>query len=302
MRHASLFSGIGGFDLAAQWMGWENVFHCEKDPFCKQVLSYHFPESKSYDDIKQTTFTIYSGGIDVLTGGFPCQPFSSAGRRRGTEDDRYLWDEMLRAIKEIQPRWVVGENVRGLLNWNGGMVLDTVETDLENEGYEVSTFLLPAASVNAPHRRDRVFIVGRKIDPNSGSNGVQQSAETQEVNDQGIREGMAKGHEPDPLYGDRATADSKHKGREYREEESVRAAEEGVQYDWQNFPTVSPILSGDDGISARLDIDTVYEGCQRKRKNPFPRWRNESIKGAGNAVVPQLVMQVFKAIEQYENS
>ena len=159
MRHASLFSGIGGFELAATWMGWENVLNCEIDPFPRKVLNYYWPKAIQYEDIKTTDFTIHRGGIDILTGGFPCQPYSTAGKRLGKEDERHLWPEMLRAIREIQPRWVVGENVRGLTNWNGGLVFDEVQADLEAEGYEVTPFLLPACGVNAPHRRDRIWFV-----------------------------------------------------------------------------------------------------------------------------------------------
>lgn len=124
LSHGSLFSGIGGFDLAAEWMGWENKFHCEIEEFPKRVLKYYWPNAKSYDDITKTDFTIWRGKIDILTGGFPCQPYSVAGKRLGKEDDRHLWPEMLRAIREIQPSWVVGENVSGLINWNGGLVFD----------------------------------------------------------------------------------------------------------------------------------------------------------------------------------
>ncbi len=159
MNHGSLFSGIGGFDLAAEWMGWNNVFHCEWNEFGKKVLKYYWPKAISYGDITKTDFTIHRGGIDILTGGFPCQPYSQAGKRKGKEDERHLWPEMLRAIREIQPAWVVGENVRGLTNWNGGMVFDEVQADLEAEGYEVLPFLLPACAVNAPHRRDRIWFI-----------------------------------------------------------------------------------------------------------------------------------------------
>ncbi|MCH6574357.1 MAG: DNA cytosine methyltransferase [Bacteroidetes bacterium] len=117
MNHGSLFSGIGGFDLAAQWMGWENKFHCEINPFCRKILKYYWPRARTYEDIKQTNFSIWRGSIDILTGGFPCQPYSQAGKRLGKKDDRHLWPEMLRAIREIKPTWVVGENVYGLLNW-----------------------------------------------------------------------------------------------------------------------------------------------------------------------------------------
>jgi DNA (cytosine-5)-methyltransferase 1 len=160
MRHGSLFSGIGGFDLAAQWMNWTNVFHTEWNEFGQKVLKHHFPNSISYHDIIKTDYTIHNGDIDIITGGFPCQPFSLAGKRKGTDDERYLWHEMLRAIQQIQPTYVVAENVRGLLTIDGGLVFEQVCADLESEGYEVQPILLPAAGVNAPHRRDRIFIVG----------------------------------------------------------------------------------------------------------------------------------------------
>ena len=119
MKHGSLFSGIGGFDLAAQWMGWENVFHCEWNPFGQKILKHYWPKAESFNDITKSDFTKYANTIDILTGGFPCQPYSSAGQRKGKEDERHLWPHMLRAIQEISPRYIVGENVRGLLNWGG---------------------------------------------------------------------------------------------------------------------------------------------------------------------------------------
>ena len=120
MTHASLFSGIGGFDLAAEWAGWQNIFHCEWNPFGQKVLAHHFPNSKSYNDITKTDFSIHAGQIDVLTGGFPCQPYSSAGKQLGKADERHLFPHMLRCIKEVKPKWVIGENVRGLVSWGGG--------------------------------------------------------------------------------------------------------------------------------------------------------------------------------------
>ena len=185
MTHASLFSGIGGAELAASWMGWSNLFHCELNPFCRKVLEYWFPNSTSYGDITTTDFTPWRGKIGILTGGFPCQPFSLAGSRRGAEDDRYLWPHMLRAIREVQPAWVVGENVAGILTMvqpgeavdvagqaslfgesdlcrtEQQYVIETVCQDLEREGYSVQPFVIPACAVGAPHRRDRVWIVAR---------------------------------------------------------------------------------------------------------------------------------------------
>ncbi len=173
MTHGSLFSGIGGFDLAAEWMGWKNEFHCEWNPFGQKVLKHYWPNAKSHEDITKTDFTPYRGTIDIVSGGFPCQPYSSAGKRKGKEDERHLWPEMLRAIREISPRYVVGENVLGLTNWNGGIVFDEVHLDLEREGYEVAAMVVPAAAVNAPHGRDRVWFVAKRIvaDPVCGSNG-----------------------------------------------------------------------------------------------------------------------------------
>lgn len=162
MTHGSLFSGIGGFDLAAAWAGWTNVFNCEIDPFCRRVLKYHFPESEQYGDIKTTDFTVWRDRVDVLTGGFPCQPFSLAGKRKGTADDRYLWPAMLGVVRTVRPRWVVGENVLGIVNWSQGMVFEQVCADLEAAGYEVQAYLIPAAGVGAPHLRYRTWFVAHR--------------------------------------------------------------------------------------------------------------------------------------------
>jgi DNA (cytosine-5)-methyltransferase 1 len=163
MRHVGLFEGIGGFSLAARWAGWETVAWCEWNEFGQKVLRHHFPKAKGHGDITQTDFTIYRGQCDIVTGGFPCQPYSAAGKRLGKEDERHLWPEMLRAIREIQPRWVVGENVLGLVNWSGGLVFQELQTDLENSGYEVFPYVLPACAIGAAHRRDRVWIVAHDV-------------------------------------------------------------------------------------------------------------------------------------------
>jgi len=178
MTHGSLFSGIGGFDLAAQWAGWTNVFNCEIDPFCQKVLKHHFPNSNQYGDIKQTNFSRYKGAVNVISGGFPCQPFSIAGKRRGTDDDRHLWDQMLRAISDVSPSWVVGENVLGIVNWSKGLVFEQVCLDLETEGYEIQPFVLPAASVGAPHQRYRVWFVAAKNTNTNGRHNINREEES----------------------------------------------------------------------------------------------------------------------------
>jgi DNA (cytosine-5)-methyltransferase 1 len=158
MNHISLFSGIGGFDLAAEWMGWNNIASCEINPFGRKVLEHYWPDALHHDDVHTFTKQLLDEKVKnwnskdvILSGGFPCQPYSNAGKRLGKEDDRHLWPEMLRVIREVQPSWIVGENVRGLVNWNGGMVFDEVQSDLEDIGFEVVPFLLPACAKNAPH-------------------------------------------------------------------------------------------------------------------------------------------------------
>ena len=343
MRHGSLFSGIGGFDLAAQWMGWTNVFHCEWEDFPRKVLNHHFPKSISYGDIKETDFTIHRGQIDILSGGFPCQPYSVAGKREGKNDDRHLWPEMLRAIREIKPRYVVGENVRGLLSWNGGLVFDEVQSDLEDEGFEVIPFILPAASVNAPHKRDRVWFVAHTNDkggrgelgdiPKANGEVSQRNEDTEPSNANqsdvtdttddgrggrqgqrgeerrqrmvsGEQEGRAMGSEAQGRSGERDDSHANIKGLEreaservqdgqrrkssVQNEESTGFSREDCGNRWEVFPTQPPILCGDDGIPRELDGIT------------FPKWRKESIKGYGNAIVPQVVYPIFKAIERLD--
>lgn len=199
MNHASLFSGIGGAEVAASMMGWQNLFHCEIQEFPRKVLDYWFPNSESYEDITKTDFTKWHGKIDVLTGGFPCQPFSLAGRRKGADDNRYLWPQMLRAIRQIHPTWVVGENVNGiktmvescqvtqmgrtdylfeenhLYREESRFTLDKICADLEAEGYSVQPIVIPACAIGAPHRRDRVWIIAHRSDPRAET--VQQEGQ-----------------------------------------------------------------------------------------------------------------------------
>ncbi|MCL2312527.1 MAG: DNA (cytosine-5-)-methyltransferase, partial [Firmicutes bacterium] len=135
MLHADLYSGIGGFSIAAQQLGWQTIFHCEIDEFCQRVLRYHFPTTKLYDDIKETNFKEYKKKIDIVSAGMQCQPFSVCGQRKGAKDDRFLWHETLRAIQEIEPKWVVIENVRGIITQEQGLVFEQICSDLENENY-----------------------------------------------------------------------------------------------------------------------------------------------------------------------
>jgi DNA (cytosine-5)-methyltransferase 1 len=372
MRHGSLFSGIGGFDLAAEWMGWENVFHCEWMEFPRKVLDYHFPNADSHIDICKTDFKKYANTIDILTGGFPCQPFSLAGKRKGTDDERYLWGEMLRAIQEIKPRFVIAENVFGITSIDGGLVFQQVCLDLEAEGYEVQPFVIPACAKNAPHRRDRVWFVAQNplhrrclhgrdeqegaevrefgdtctrdcngiyLSKRNASNsngfryrrGCEQSATNQSQeqslgeNEQQHRDGVWC--EVEGCCWDATNNSGKGLERQHREWSGlpINRSNEGLQFgtknqfnatnangtsaqcrdgkatkgrekqggriesfsfnmEWEKFPTQSPICGGDDGLPTELDGIT------------FSKWRAESIKGYGNAIVPQIAYQLFQII------
>ena len=340
MTHASLFSGIGGFDLAADWMGWDNIFHCEWNPFGQKVLAHHFPNSKSYNDITKTDFSLHAGEVDILTGGFPCQPYSQAGKRLGKADERHLFPHMLRCIKEVKPKWVIGENVRGLVNWNGGMVFHEVCDDLEREGYEVQPFLIPAAGVNAPHQRQRIWFVAyckdfgcsstKTIDKrekhiSNDRNGIrtifEPNGEIQYVTDtnnngntinttkirekDGISEINRKeicGRESNGtstiqrndtntnLFGFNGEWEQRsfNKERE-RSNKRFRKLGDNKFNRWEKFPTEPAICGGDDGISREMDGIT------------FSKWRQESIKAYGNAIVPQVAYEIFKSIQSFED-
>ena len=380
MTHASVFSGIGGPEVAAAMLGWQNLFHCEINPFGRKVLDYWFPDSKSYEDITKTDFTEWRGKVNVLTGGFPCQPFSFAGKRRGAEDDRYLWPHMHRCINEIQPDWFIGENVAGILTmveqgdvsemaseatlfgeedtihryeYRGTFTLERICRDCEADGYEVTPILVPACSVGAPHRRDRVFIIGHRLQAAehsdqrtneritrkpTGEDGCSRMEERNEIRqssvanptrsqgaedagsiadtnghrgrevDEHLESELADGAKPISNGGQRYATDTNGEGLERRNESgreerrewlhiwrhtpghgNERGEEAGLGR-WSVFPSVSPIHRGDDGLPFPVDDLTIS----------FPKWRNESIKAYGNAIVPQVMYEIFRAIEQVE--
>lgn len=189
MTHASLCTGIGACELAATWMGWENLFSCEIDEFCNKVLKHHYPKATHYGNIFEQDFREWRGRVDVLTAGFPCQPFSFAGKRNGAEDDRYLWPEVLRVISEVRPTWFIGENVGGIITMvlpgeetkvgsytdicgenytfyekRQRYIIEQIRIDLASIGYSVQPVVIPACAVGAPHRRDRVWFLARRDD------------------------------------------------------------------------------------------------------------------------------------------
>jgi DNA (cytosine-5)-methyltransferase 1 len=305
MRHGSLFSGIGGFDLASEWMGWENVFHCEWMDFPRKVLHYYWPDADSHIDICKTDFKKYANRIDILTGGFPCQPFSQAGKRKGKDDERYLWGEMLRAIQEIKPKYVIAENVFGITNIDGGLVFEQVCLDLETEGYEVQPFIIPAAAKNAPHRRDRVWFVAYSNCNDGRSTNRKSRCKESKSNTKGEQSVYSRTWSTS----NEGNATNTNSGRLERSIEGGRNSKYGTaditveqerQYSkknfidrtkcWEKFPTESPVCGRNDGFPSKLDGIT------------FSKWRAESIKGYGNAIVPQVAFELFKQLEKLNNN
>ncbi|MBK1439864.1 DNA cytosine methyltransferase [Parapedobacter sp. ISTM3] len=331
LRHGSLFSGIGGFDLAASWCGWDNVFHCETNVFCRKVLNHHFPNSRAYENIKDADFGRYRGGIDVLSGGFPCQPFSVAGKRLGTADDRHLWPFMLGAIRQIRPRWIVGENVRGLISWNGGMVFEEVCTELEAAGYEVLPLVLPAAGVDAPHRRERVWVVAHAGEAGQWSvNRGRTASDPDHRKQQEQQERGAENREcPSATWrSDRPRPAGGDSGR--HPAERVRQLDAGAGI-LQNIASDSPRGPAQDQRHERSIVaQTDCSGETRRPEHaPFqdywknwpaqpalcagddglpngmadvtvPVWYRESIHACGNAIVPQVAHRIFRSIQAYE--
>lgn len=383
--HGSLFSGFDAPSVAASWMGWKNAFHCEINPFCNEILKYWFPDSEHYEDITKTDFRQWRGRIDILTGGFPCQPLSLAGQRKGADDNRYLWPEMLRAIREIRPTWVIGENVAGILTMvqpgeetevgsqtslfgednrkrvllRQEYVVETICKDLEREGYSVQPLLIPACAVGAPHRRDRVWFVAHRTDsrtedvrqeredkvlsdgiaPNtngygylssrtceesercrcrndgesekrkqstewsnglhgfsrdasdpqcSGSGQIQQEIQSEQPNGYCID---SNGSKRNVAYSYSELLQYRNSGgQEGRNSEKKPIEPPYCPEDWSRFPTQSPVCGGNDGVPFNVDNLTI----------PFTKWRQESVKGYGNAIVPQVILEIFKAIEKIE--
>jgi DNA (cytosine-5)-methyltransferase 1 len=376
-------------------MGWENAFLCENDPFCRRVLNYWFNKSKIYGDIRETDFSRWNGRIDVLTAGFPCQPFSCAGQRKGAGDDRYLWPEIIRVIREVRPCWFIGENVAGIVSMvqpgsevdventsslfgenytetalEQEYIAETVCGDLERAGYTVRTVIIPACAVGAPHRRDRIFIVAHRTDAGTESlrerqNGIHERPAASDAigndagrcgysevgrspeeskgrkkererirevaerignkgtvthanklngNISGFRAGEVSQYEASGIFGSITSPDATSEGLRGKmpryaemsaecfparsisgrcgqndENKPSGQSEQNIP-DWRHFPTQPPVCRRDDGISERLAGIT------------FPRWRNESIKAFGNAIVPQVMYEIFKAIDMTSNN
>lgn len=262
-----LFSGIGGFSYAGQMAGFKTIGFCEKDEFCSKVLHKHWPQIINYGDIRNIRHHKY---VDLITGGFPCQPFSVAGKKKGKDDDRYLWPQFFRIIKQSKPAWIIAENVPGIID----MALDNILNDLESEGYETKAFCIPACAIGAPHKRERLWIVAnRNSERCNDSDNIWQKRYLQ-----------------DDQKRDVATIQSEWNKWKPRSWETFNAQDwlEGVadtdsfdddkrpKFGWkENQP---PIPGVDDGLPDIVD-------------------RNKSL---GNSIVPQVVFPILKFINIFE--
>ena len=275
MKVLDLFSGIGGFSLGLEWAGMETIAMCEKDKFCRQVLAKHWPDITIHEDIRDLNGKDYKGSIDVVCGGFPCQPFSVAGKQLGKADDRHLWPEMLRVIKESAPAWVIGENVSGFV----GMALDDVCSDLEGEGYRVQSFIIPACAVEAHHRRDRCWVVAY-----SNENDRRRRDSTISQGRQTWMEHRCGGQGQSLIGSDSDVADPE-------SERVQRLRSCGLEESHAHGPALLPLCEGK-GFGSTYwetepDVDRVVDGVPN---------RVDRIKSLGNAVVPQLVQRIGEMI------
>jgi DNA (cytosine-5)-methyltransferase 1 len=296
----SLESGIGCFDYAAEMIGWQNVAHCEIEPFCLTILKYYWPNADSHADVFKLDGRPYRGRIGVLTCGFPCQPFSLAGKGKGDKDDRFIWPENMRIIREMRPTYVVAENVPGLLSKHP-LVFERVCADLENEGYEVTPIIIPACAAQEDHIRERIFFVAHNHRYGHGDiNGLGENRGKKGAN-QGYEDKWERHrHEPgrvDTKVADAAYDSSQRLARRFRGElakpEDSNGAFQGRKHcgifpKTESWPEAATRLCRvDDGYAGRLDTTTISKA----------KWRKESIRGYGNAVHWKVAFEIFKAIE-----
>lgn len=268
MNVLSLFSGIGGLDLAAEWAGMQTIAFCERDKFCQKVLAKHWPDVPCFDDVTTLKGSDTHAPVDLIAGGYPCQPFSVAGRRKGKDDARYLWPEFSRLIDELRPSWVVGENVAGHIT-NG---LDAVCDDLESKNYAVQTYVFPASAVGAHHKRDRCFVVANAKCTTS----IKRPEST-------VQRRWSDKAEQAWVGG--SSNDATHANSERCEKFNLAAKSEVEGLNpWRTD-------SGGRMWAAEPNVGRVAHGIPG---------RMDRLKSLGNAVVPQQAYPIFKAIMDIE--
>jgi DNA (cytosine-5)-methyltransferase 1 len=277
VNHLSLFSGIGGIDLAAEWAGMRTVAFVEQNKFCQSVLKKHWPKVPIFDDVCTLKAEDINEPIDIISGGFPCQPFSKAGKRLGGKDDRYLWPEFARLIEELGPSWVVGENVAGIIT----LALDDVLANLESLGYATATFVIPACAVGARHRRERVFIVAHSDSKRLLHGKIKKQPAKARLN----------------AFGDSASS-----GADVADTKCVRQQGQGV-YARPIYPTEIENWQADwtkHGSQRNLgpwDIEPNVDRVAYGVPDGMDR-----LKALGNGVVPQQIYPIFHYISEIERS
>lgn len=309
-----LFSGIGGFSLGLERAGMETIAFCEIEDFPRKVLNKHWPEIPIASDVKKLNYKdgvlyddtreIYRGAVELICGGYPCQPFSTAGQRRGEEDDRHLWPEMHRLIKSIKPRWVIAENVAGHIS----MGLDEVLSDLEAENYTVWTFVIPACALDGYHRRDRLWIVANANNARDTAQGFRanENRQTQKQNGREFSQPESCGH--CELLAD--TKSRERCGNEINrrhgcaETQRIFRNRDGLHRECSRGQVEPKLGRAFDGFSSWLD---GFEYIGNPDDSGEPRVTNECLdrakrlKGLGNAVVPQIPEIIGRAILQADN-
>ena len=312
MKVLDLFSGIGGFSLGLEWAGMSTKAMCEKDPYCRKVLAKHWPDLTIHEDIRDLDGKEYANSVDVVAGGFPCQPFSVAGERKGKLDDRHLWPEMFRVIKESKPRWVIGENVFGFIN----MALDDVQSDLESEQYEVRKFVLPAVAVDAKHRRDRCFIISYRREAQSMANSRCKS-ERFSFNRSGSERIGSEEKRQRSEEGDGFTNSGQALAYTNGERQLQQRGTEQEVGGWSGYSSEQDVthtngerLEVREGIGehTQSELQTIERSDSKRRENiwlPEPGvgrvadgvpGRVDRLKGLGNAVVPQLIQAIGEIV------
>tara|TARA_B100001113_G_scaffold340902_1_gene325545 strand:+ start:2847 stop:3869 length:1023 start_codon:yes stop_codon:yes gene_type:complete len=333
MKLLDLFSGIGGFSLGAEAHGIETIGFVEKDPFCQRVLKKHWPDVPIESDIRNVKGENY-GATDIISGGFPCQPFSVAGKRKGTDDDRYLWDETIRVVAECKPRWFIGENVEGLINIQDGMVLRQVQDDLEKEGFQVQCLVIPASGIGAWHQRKRVWIIGHNVSNTIGelSNGCGSATrlgeskqewmdshsqehkdkvwgETERCDQQTRSRGDVSNSSSTGLQGHNSKQElpeqklgfSTHQNYEKIREDVSDSKGEGlqgyrVQTNMEKDEGQVSSVSSPQGQRTWWQTESRFRGVPHGISYEVDKSRVNRIKSLGNSIVPQIAYQIFKSI------
>ena len=324
LKVLDLFSGLGGFSLGLERTGcFKTTAFCDNDKYSRLLLQKHWKGVKIYNDVREINKEqLESDGIqfpDVITGGFPCQPFSVAGKQKGTSDDRHLWPEMFRIIKEFTPRWIIGENVKGLTNIEKGMVFESVCTDLEGEGYEVRAFNIPAAGVGAPHRRERIWIIASLVNANSDglfTTTIGGSVEKASKDDQ---EGQNKTRESERTSGRKRNENMENSRRSLRsgsffgrENENETRERYADQHQRPGSTSESDVADASTGRRAPQEgeIQTRGNGTEHQGwwssepnvgrvANGVPG-RVYRLKALGNSIVPQIATEIGYAIIKAE--